>query len=100
MTKVLCGTVGVLSAVSLTYAAWLHATLESRISATAAGVVRAREEEIVKGLSPHLQRLCTDFGAQYKRNPRTIEELVEPLIHISDHLTPVRVQGGIVPEAP
>ena len=86
MPKLTCWTAIILSMGAIAYAGWLHATLENRVTATVEVQLRAREQLLVQRLRPQLEKLYQDFGTPSPRDPKTLEELIQPLIKLSGPL--------------
>lgn len=59
--------------------------------------VRERERLLIERLNPQLQRIYADFRlteSPHAQNPQTVEEMIEPLIRLSEPASTRPATGG------
>lgn len=42
--------------------------------------MKHREQELVNHYTPGVQKMCADFGIKAPQNPKSIDELLSPLV--------------------
>ena len=76
----------VLSIASLSYAAWVH---HQGSEVLAARALRQREAELVRHWAPKMDIIYRDMVADPKKipkSPTTLEELLDPLVTLMEHI--------------
>ncbi len=70
--------------VAIGHSVWLH----TRVETLAYEAVRKREQELVRDMTPTMQRVYEGFGVKERipENPSTLQELFAPISRMSESL--------------
>ena len=93
MSRLMNGVSLVLSIAALAVAVASYRTADEK----AQRAVRERERQLIERLNPQLQRIYSDFGLKISpqaQNPQTVEEMIGPLIRLSEPVSTQPAAGG------
>ncbi len=83
----------VVALIAVVHSVWLQSTIDRRIAEGTAVALRERESKLVQGLAPKVRLIYHDFAGDEtkltdaEKNPRTLEELIGPLVRIIQSTT-------------